>query len=93
MPAAGGSWHESAYVRWFRGIALVRAWTTHMVELRERPEAHSAWVKKPPEKAAFRILVRVKGLEPPWGEPHTDLNRTRLPIPPHPRGSQNERER
>ena len=30
-------------------------------------------------------MVRVKGLEPPWGEPHTDLNRTRLPIPPHPR--------
>ena len=29
-------------------------------------------------------MVRVKGLEPPWGEPHTDLNRTRLPIPPHP---------
>ena len=30
------------------------------------------------------VVVRVKGLEPPWGEPHTDLNRTRLPIPPHP---------
>ena len=29
-------------------------------------------------------MVRVRGLEPPWGEPHTDLNRTRLPIPPHP---------
>ena len=29
-------------------------------------------------------MVRVKGLEPPWGKPHTDLNRTRLPIPPHP---------
>ena len=32
-------------------------------------------------------MVRVKGLEPPWGEPHTDLNRTRLPIPPHPHHS------
>ena len=30
------------------------------------------------------FVVRVKGLEPPWGKPHTDLNRTRLPIPPHP---------
>ncbi len=29
-------------------------------------------------------MVRVKGLEPSWGYPHTDLNRTRLPIPPHP---------
>ena len=29
-------------------------------------------------------MVRVKGLEPSWGCPHTDLNRTRLPIPPHP---------
>ena len=31
-------------------------------------------------------VVRVKGLEPSRGCPHTDLNRTRLPIPPHPRG-------
>ena len=31
-------------------------------------------------------MVRAKGLEPSWGCPHTDLNRTRLPIPPHPRG-------
>ena len=29
-------------------------------------------------------MVRAKGLEPSWGCPHTDLNRTRLPIPPHP---------
>ena len=27
-------------------------------------------------------MVRAKGLEPSWGCPHTDLNRTRLPIPP-----------
>ena len=39
-------------------------------------------IKKPLEAAVF--VVRVKGLEPPWGKPHTDLNRTRLPIPPHP---------
>ena len=27
----------------------------------------------------------MRGLEPPRGFPHTDLNRARLPIPPHPR--------
>ena len=30
--------------------------------------------------------MRMRGLEPPRGCPHTDLNRARLPIPPHPRG-------
>ena len=30
----------------------------------------------------------MRGLEPPRGLPHTDLNRARLPIPPHPRGRQ-----
>ena len=29
-------------------------------------------------------MVRIRGLEPPWSCPHTDLNRTRLPIPPYP---------
>jgi site-specific DNA recombinase len=29
-------------------------------------------------------LVRMRGLEPPPGYPDTDLNRARLPIPPHP---------
>ncbi len=33
------------------------------------------------------ILVRMRGLEPPPGFPDTDLNRARLPIPPHPRAS------
>jgi site-specific DNA recombinase len=33
-----------------------------------------------------KILVRMRGLEPPPGFPDTDLNRARLPIPPHPRG-------
>src|SRR3712207_7261824 len=28
----------------------------------------------------------MRGLEPPWAYAHTDLNRARLPIPPHPRG-------
>src|SRR3954465_3434549 len=31
--------------------------------------------------------MRMRGLEPPRGFPHTDLNRARLPIPPHPRGA------
>jgi hypothetical protein len=32
------------------------------------------------------VAMRMRGLEPPRGRPHTDLNRARLPIPPHPRG-------
>ena len=31
--------------------------------------------------------MRMRGLEPPRGCPHTDLNRARLPIPPHPRAA------
>ena len=33
------------------------------------------------------LMVRAKGLEPPRDCSHTDLNRTRLPIPPRPRKS------
>src|SRR5215203_287795 len=33
------------------------------------------------------LAMRMRGLEPPRGCPHTDLNRARLPIPPHPRAS------
>jgi hypothetical protein len=36
-------------------------------------------------KCLLRGLMRMRGLEPPRGLPHTDLNRARLPIPPHPR--------
>ena len=32
-----------------------------------------------------RFRVRMRGLEPPRPKGHTDLNRARLPIPPHPR--------
>ena len=32
------------------------------------------------------LRVRMRGLEPPRPKGHTDLNRARLPIPPHPRG-------
>ena len=28
--------------------------------------------------------MRMRGLEPPRSFPHTDLNRARLPVPPHP---------
>ena len=31
-------------------------------------------------------LMRMRGLDPPRPFGHTDLNRARLPIPPHPRG-------
>ena len=47
-------------------------------------------VKKKGQKPMFLAsdlvfqMVRARGLEPPWGCPHTDLNRTRLPIPPRP---------
>src|SRR5262245_14081022 len=41
------------------------------------------WAAKPLDSA-----MRMRGLEPPRGCPHTDLNRARLPIPPHPRGRQ-----
>ena len=40
--------------------------------------------KKAPE-GLEESMVRAKGLEPSRGCPHTDLNRTRLPIPPRPR--------
>ena len=33
-----------------------------------------------------RSWMRMRGLEPPRPYGHTDLNRARLPIPPHPRG-------
>ena len=33
------------------------------------------------------FAMRMRGLEPPRPYGHTDLNRARLPIPPHPRGS------
>ena len=32
--------------------------------------------------------MRMRGLEPPPGCPDTDLNRARLPIPPHPRADE-----
>src|SRR6185436_11875328 len=34
---------------------------------------------------APEMVMRMRGLEPPRAEAHTDLNRARLPIPPHPR--------
>jgi hypothetical protein len=37
--------------------------------------------------------MRMRGLEPPRTCIHTDLNRARLPIPPHPRANQQRRYR
>jgi len=34
------------------------------------------------------LAMRMRGLEPPRAYAHTDLNRARLPIPPHPRVDQ-----
>src|SRR5215471_14529436 len=36
------------------------------------------------QKMARRLRLRMRGLEPPRPKGHTDLNRARLPIPPHP---------
>ena len=38
-----------------------------------------------------RTHMRMRGLEPPRPERHTDLNRARLPIPPHPRADDSSR--
>ena len=38
-----------------------------------------------------RSHMRMRGLEPPRPERHTDLNRARLPIPPHPRAEDSSR--
>jgi hypothetical protein len=46
--------------------------------------AHSPTARR--ADCLLRPLMRMRGLEPPRGCPHTDLNRARLPIPPHPRG-------
>ena len=53
----------------------------HYEQLHEMPS--SAISNQCIEEEA-KEMVRVKGLEPSWAEAHTDLNRTRLPIPPHP---------
>ena len=46
-------------------------------------------VKRGP--AGPRSHMRMRGLEPPRPERHTDLNRARLPIPPHPRADDSSR--
>ena len=44
--------------------------------------------EKAPLLGLSQSVVRAKGLEPSRGCPHMDLNHTRLPIPPRPRGFQ-----
>src|SRR6201987_4099031 len=51
----------------------------------ERDAAATAAAQKAISFVSFR--VRMRGLEPPRPYGHTDLNRARLPIPPHPRAS------
>jgi hypothetical protein len=49
--------------------------------LRKYGRARATVVKGPTPRD-----MRMRGLEPPRAFAHTDLNRARLPIPPHPRG-------
>src|SRR5579859_3703513 len=42
------------------------------------------------EATSVTSPMRMRGLEPPRTYVHTDLNRARLPIPPHPRGAGSE---
>src|SRR5215831_3966406 len=45
------------------------------------------------QRMARRLRLRMRGLEPPRPKGHTDLNRARLPIPPHPRAQSQSTER
>src|SRR5579872_631492 len=47
------------------------------------PERHTA-AAAAARKRINVLRVRMRGLEPPRPKGHTDLNRARLPIPPHP---------
>jgi hypothetical protein len=40
---------------------------------------------RPRMSVAATESMRARGLEPPRGKPHRDLNPARLPVPPHPR--------
>jgi site-specific DNA recombinase len=58
----------------------------------ERVLVGAASASSPSQRGGFspNNLVRMRGLEPPPGLPDTDLNRARLPIPPHPRAVRSE---
>jgi hypothetical protein len=53
---------------------------------------HSEMLSRRCKEAPFpgSYTMRMRGLEPPPGYPDTDLNRARLPIPPHPRAEPRE---
>ena len=53
-------------------------------DLDGHPSPRKQTGQRVPLLACDDLVVRVKGLEPSWAGAHTDLNRTRLPIPPHP---------
>src|SRR4051794_1672687 len=61
-----------------RGAAATSFSTTRLAESGRRLGADQAPTRTKP-------VVRMRGLEPPRPYGHTDLNRARLPIPPHPR--------
>ena len=52
----------------------------------ERVIARHRTLRRGGQRARCRPAMRMRGLEPPRPFGHTDLNRARLPIPPHPRG-------
>ena len=62
-----------------------RSWTRLSAEVAETYDRFDARLRYDRGDAGGPAM-RMRGLEPPRGCPHTDLNRARLPIPPHPRG-------
>ena len=55
-------------------------------EVRGPARASRGLRRRRPPLVGGVCAMRMKGLEPPRPYGHTDLNRARLPIPPHPRG-------
>ena len=53
-------------------------------------QKHTALTRRRLKLTTLQALcsMRMRGLEPPPGCPDTDLNRARLPIPPHPRADE-----
>ena len=66
----------------------VRASSAACVPSAARTSSTESGHEKAPLLGLSQSVVRAKGLEPSRGCPHMDLNHTRLPIPPRPRGFQ-----
>ena len=86
-PYAGFPQHPDLQLQWFVDQTLLieqqrLAQGTSLDELLNDDRGYGEWAQIPRD-----LAMRMRGLEPPRGFPHTDLNRARLPIPPHPRPS------